>query len=45
MVLTNKQEEGLKIAVSRYNEGMPWTCIVIKSFDTPFGQNQPILFK
>lgn len=27
MILTKKQEEGLKIAVSRYNEGMPWTCI------------------
>ena len=27
MELNRKQEEGLKIAVSRYNEGMPWTCI------------------
>lgn len=27
MELNKKQEEGLKIAVSRYNEGMPWTCI------------------
>ena len=43
--LTRKQEEGLKIAVQRYKAGEPWTCIAIKSFDTPFGQNQPILFK
>lgn len=27
MELTKKQEEGLKIAVARYNEGKPWTCI------------------
>ena len=27
MVLTKKQEEGLKIAVERYNNGEPWTCI------------------
>ena len=27
MQLTNKQEEGLKIAVDRYNIGMPYTCI------------------
>ena len=27
MVLTRKQEEGLKIAVERYNMGMPYTCI------------------
>ena len=27
MLLTNKQEEALKIAVSRYKDRMPWTCI------------------
>jgi exodeoxyribonuclease-5 len=27
MILTNKQEEGLKIAVERYRAGEPWTCI------------------
>ena len=27
MVLTSKQEEGLRIAVQRYNEGQPYTCI------------------
>lgn len=27
MILTKKQEEGLKIAVNRYNEGYPYTCI------------------
>lgn len=27
MVLTKKQEEGLKIAVSRYRDREPWTCI------------------
>ena len=27
MTLTNKQEEGLKIAVARYHAHEPWTCI------------------
>ena len=27
MILNNKQEEGLKIAVARYREHEPWTCI------------------
>lgn len=27
MILTNKQEEGLRIAVQRYREGQPYTCI------------------
>ena len=27
MVLTNKQEQGLKIAVDRFHAGEPWTCI------------------
>lgn len=27
MILTNKQEEGLKIAVERYKAKEPWTCI------------------
>ena len=27
MLSTNKQEEALKIAVSRYKDRMPWTCI------------------
>lgn len=27
MILTNKQEEALKIAVARYKAGEPWTCI------------------
>ena len=27
MELTKKQEEGLKIAISRYNARAPWTCI------------------
>lgn len=27
MVLTAKQEEGLKIAVARYKNNEPWTCI------------------
>ena len=27
MVLTNKQEEGLKTAVARFKAGEPWTCI------------------
>lgn len=27
MILTNKQEEGLKIAVDRYKAREPWTCI------------------
>ena len=27
MQLTNKQEQGLKLAVERYNMGMPYTCI------------------
>jgi exodeoxyribonuclease-5 len=27
MVLTNRQEEGLRIAVARYNAREPWTCI------------------
>lgn len=27
MVLTNKQEEGLKIAIDRYNHNEKYTCI------------------
>ena len=27
MVLTNKQQQGLKIAVARFNDREPWTCI------------------
>ena len=27
MILTAKQEEGLKTAVARFKAGMPWTCI------------------
>ena len=27
MILTRKQEEGLRIAVERYNHNEPWTCI------------------
>ena len=27
MQLTNKQEEGLKTAINRYNLGMPYTVI------------------
>ena len=27
MILTKKQEEGLKIAVERFNNGEPYTCI------------------
>ena len=27
IILTEKQEEGLRLAVQRYNEGKPWTCI------------------
>lgn len=27
MTLTNKQEEGLRIAVQRYKLGLPYTCI------------------
>jgi exodeoxyribonuclease-5 len=27
MTLTAKQQEGLNVAVSRYREGKPWTCI------------------
>lgn len=27
MILNNKQEEGLKIAVARYKAHEPWTCI------------------
>ena len=27
MILTNKQEEALKIAVARYKAHEPWTCI------------------
>lgn len=27
MILTAKQEEGLKIAVERYRNHEPWTCI------------------
>ena len=27
MILTAKQEQGLKIAVSRYQDHEPWTCI------------------
>ena len=27
MILTNKQEEGLKIAVARYKSNEAWTCI------------------
>ena len=27
MILNNKQEEGLKIAVARFHDGEPWTCI------------------
>lgn len=27
MILSNKQEQGLKIAVARYNSKEPWTCI------------------
>ena len=27
IVLTERQEEGLRLAVQRYNEGKPWTCI------------------
>lgn len=27
MILTAKQEEGLKIAVARYKERKPYTCI------------------
>lgn len=27
MILTTKQEQGLKIAVQRYKDHEPWTCI------------------
>lgn len=27
MILTNKQEQGLRIAIDRYNNKEPWTCI------------------
>ncbi len=27
MILTAKQEEGLKIAIARYKTNEPWTCI------------------
>lgn len=27
MILTAKQEDGLKIAVARYKANEPWTCI------------------
>lgn len=27
MILTDKQQQGLEIAVARYKEGKPWTCI------------------
>ena len=27
MILTAKQEEGLRIAVARFKLGEPWTCI------------------
>lgn len=27
MILTNKQEEGLKLAVARYKQGEKYTCI------------------
>lgn len=27
MLLTTKQQEGLEIAVERFNQGMPYTCI------------------
>lgn len=27
MILTNKQEEGLKVAVERFNNHEPYTCI------------------
>ena len=27
MILTKKQEEGLRIAVERYKNNEPWTCI------------------
>lgn len=27
MELTKKQQEGLELAVKRYNEGLPYTCI------------------
>ena len=27
MILTAKQEEGLKLAVRRYHDREPWTCI------------------
>lgn len=27
MILTNKQQEGLKVAVARYRNNEPYTCI------------------
>ena len=27
MILTEKQQEGLELAVVRYQLGLPWTCI------------------
>lgn len=27
MILTEKQQKGLEIAVRRFKEGKPWTCI------------------
>lgn len=27
MILTEKQQKGLEIAVRRFEEGKPWTCI------------------
>lgn len=27
MILTNKQEEGLRIAIQRFKDGEPYTCI------------------
>lgn len=27
MILTDKQQQGLEIAVARYQLGAPWTCI------------------
>lgn len=38
MKLTTKQEEGLKIAVSRYKEHKAYTCIASFSSDKTFGR-------
>lgn len=42
MILTNKQKEGIRIAVTRFKAREPWTCIAgyAEAFDWCLGEEE-----